>query len=58
MKYFVFATENENKQYLVKRTKCGHYYVNQIIHGKVWYKRWEKVTKWYLKTFIENIKLV
>jgi len=52
MNLMEFPTENEAKQYLVKRYACGHFYVNQRIRGQVYYRRWVRLPKRYLKTFL------
>jgi hypothetical protein len=36
---------NPAKVWVIKRTKCGHYYVNQKIHGKMFYPKFSKTTK-------------
>jgi hypothetical protein len=36
---------NPFKIWVIKKTKCRHYYVNQKIHGRMHYKKFSKVKK-------------
>lgn len=36
---------NPNKVWIVKRYKCGHYYVNQEICGRLFYHRFTRMKK-------------
>lgn len=36
---------NPLKIWVVKITKCGHYFINQRIAGKMFYPRFQKMTK-------------
>lgn len=40
---------NPCKVWIIKRTKCGHFYVNQEISGKMFYKGYRRMTKRYIK---------
>ncbi len=35
---------NANKTWVIKRTKCRHYYINQKIKGKMFYSRFQRVS--------------
>lgn len=39
---------NSNKTWLVKRSKCGHYYVNQEICGRKFYTAYSRSTRRFL----------
>jgi hypothetical protein len=43
---------NPLKVWVVKVTKCNHYYVNQKINGRMFYKRFSKTTKRQLENAI------
>ena len=43
---------SENKTYLVKITDCNHYYINQSIRGKQFYKTWSRTTKAYAMSLL------
>jgi hypothetical protein len=48
---------NSDKTWVIKITSCGHYYINQKICNKMFYKKFQKVTKDYLEKIgldIEN----
>ena len=46
----IINTNNPAKQYLVKRYPSGNYYINQLIAGKVFYKRWTRdIKSWCLQ---------
>ncbi len=47
IKVISIKTENKVKNYLVKRYSNGTYYMNQVIKGKQFYKRWVQTTKDY-----------
>lgn len=34
---------NPFKVWVIKKSKCNHYYVNQKIHGRLFYSRFSKV---------------
>ena len=40
---------NPNKVWIIKRTNDRHYYANQLICGKLFYSRFQRITKdrWY-----------
>ncbi len=42
---------NENKIWVVKKTKCRHYFINQKINGKMFYSSFQRVPL----SFIHNI---
>lgn len=46
---------NPDKVWVVKRTTDGHYYLNQKIKGKMFYSKFERVTRNYLKSINVNI---
>ena len=35
---------NPNKVWVIKHTKCGHFYINQEICGKLFYKAFQRTT--------------
>ena len=45
-------TYNPNKVWVIKRTKCGHYYVNQEIYGRKFYSAFQRTTKRYIKEIL------
>jgi len=42
---------NARKVWIVKRSKCGHYYVNQKIDGRIFYSK-------FTRTKLSNIEIV
>jgi len=40
---------NSDKIWVVKKSKCSHFYVNQEICGKMFYKKYSRTTKKYLR---------
>jgi hypothetical protein len=40
---------NSSKIWVIKITACGHYYMNQEICGSLFYNKFSKTTKRYLK---------
>lgn len=42
---------NENKVWVVKKTDCRHYFLNQKINGKFFYPKYQRVSL----DFIRNI---
>jgi len=42
------ASHNSNKKYVITRYPNGTYYVNEFIHGQVFYKRNVRVSKSYV----------
>ena len=49
------SKDNSQKYYLIKRTKCRHYYINEEINGKVFYKKWQKIDVKYVAELIREI---
>lgn len=47
-------TYNPSKVYLIKRYRCGHYYMNQTIDGKIFYKRWLSTNKSHVEYLIST----
>lgn len=47
---------NENKVWIVKRTKCGHYYFNQKICGKIFYKKFVRGCKSHIMSLVECVQ--
>lgn len=43
---------NPLKIWVIKRYKCGHYYVNQKICGRMYYDRFSKTTRRQLKSAV------
>jgi hypothetical protein len=52
-KVIKLPSSNPRKVYLLKRYPCGHYYANQTIDGKVFYRRWSKLNAKYVKDIFE-----
>lgn len=46
---------NPDKVWVVKRTADGHYYLNQKIKGVLFYSKFQRVTRNYLKSINVNI---
>lgn len=46
---------NPEKIWIIKRSKCGHYYINQKICGKVFYSRFQRVTKSLINGIFEEV---
>lgn len=42
---------NENKIWVIKKTKCRHYFLNQKINGNLFYSSFQRVSL----SFIHNI---
>lgn len=40
---------NSNKVWIIKKTKCRHYYLNQEICGRMFYSKFVRVSKRYLE---------
>lgn len=40
---------NNSKVWVIKKTACGHYFMNQEICGNMFYNRFTKTTKKHLK---------
>lgn len=45
---------NPNKVWLIKRTKCGHYYLQQEIKCRLFYKKFTRITKKWLNLDFKN----
>ncbi len=43
---------NANKIWVIKRTKCRHYYINQKINGKMFYSRFQCVSKAFINDIL------
>jgi hypothetical protein len=39
---------NPAKVWVIKKTKCGHYYLNQKIWGRLFYHSFQRTTKKWL----------
>jgi len=46
-------SHTEVKVYLIKRQPCGHYYLNQTINGRVFYRRWSRSTAGYVRDMFD-----
>jgi hypothetical protein len=47
---------NLDKVWIIKRTKCGHYFLQQEIKGILFYSRFTRVTKkWLSLDFDMNV---
>ena len=44
---------NPNKIWIIKKTPCGHYYINQKICGKLFYSSYRKVTLNFIRDILE-----
>ena len=44
---------NPNKVWIIKKTPCGHYYINQKICGKLFYSSYRKVTLSFIRDILE-----
>ena len=47
---------NKNKVWIVKKTNCRHYYVNQKIHGKMFYSKFTRTSLSHLKSVLKGFK--
>lgn len=43
---------NENKIWVIKHTSCRHYYFNQKICGKMFYSKFQRVSKAFINDVI------
>lgn len=43
---------NENKVWVIKRTSCRHYYLNQKICGKMFYPSYKKSTLTHIRNIL------
>lgn len=43
---------NNNKIWVIKKTSCGHYYINQKICGKLYYPKYQRVTLDYIRNIL------
>ena len=50
----VYDRHNRGKVWIIKRYRCGHYYVNQEICGRLFYPRFQRMTKRYINSIIEE----
>ena len=51
----VKCIDNDQKYYLIKRTKCRHYYINEELNGRVYYKKWHRIDAKYAASLIREI---
>lgn len=51
----VKCIDNDHKYYLIKRTKCRHYYINEELNGRVYYKKWQRIDAKYAASLIREI---
>lgn len=42
------------KVYLIKYTTSRHYFINQAIHGKIFYRTWTRTTKDYALSLLRG----
>jgi hypothetical protein len=47
---------NSSKVWVIKKTKCRHYYMNQKICGKMFYKGFQKTTLKHINAIGLNLK--
>ena len=40
------------KVYLIKVLSNGHFYINQAVNGKIFYKRWARTTKKHVLEYL------
>lgn len=45
---------NSQKVWIIKRSKCGHYYINQKINGKMFYSKFQRKTLKFIKSIFED----
>lgn len=48
---------NENKTWVIKHTADRHYYLNQKIRGKMFYSRFQRISKLFINTIIGEVKI-
>jgi len=46
--------QNKTKVYWVKRYSNGHYYLNQSVMGKQFYRRWIRTSAAYAKSLLNS----
>ena len=46
---------NNDKTWVIKKTKCGHYYINQKIKGRFFYPRFQRVSLSFIHQVIGEI---
>lgn len=46
---------NARKVWIIKRYKCGHFYVNQEICGRVFYPAYRRLTKRFITEILEEV---
>ncbi len=44
---------NDKKTWIIKRYPCGHYYLNQMICGRLFNKRFVRISKWYIENILD-----
>lgn len=47
---------NPHKVWIIKRTKDRHYYANQMICGKIFYSRYQRITKDRWSDILEGVR--
>lgn len=45
---------NPKKSWVIKRSPCRHYYINQKICGKMFYSRFLRVSKSFINSILNN----
>lgn len=43
---------NENKVWVVKKTACRHYFLNQKINGKFFYPKYQRVSLGFIRNIL------
>lgn len=46
---------NDLKVWVIKITNCGHYYMNQKICGRLFYPKFERTTRRFLKQLLPQM---
>jgi len=50
----VHDMHNHDKVWIIKRYRCGHYYVNQEICGRLFYPKFQRMTKEQINSIFEE----
>lgn len=45
---------NADKVWVIKKYSCGHYYINQKINNRIFYKAFQKTTKSYIESVLDR----
>ena len=52
--FYVRDSYDSKKLYVLKQTACHHYYANEEINGKLFYKNFIKINKSWFQTLLDG----